>query len=195
MPTVIRRRRVKGEDFRSGQQVGFGGRGCVGQVCLFVCLFFKGRRWGGGRVEGGRSGTPIYPWWEVKRGDNLRQWMLDVCAENAGTLTCEPRVPTLPMTTPTHTTHPPSLSFCPPRDRWRQTDGRRAPLLGQTTVVWRDAAQLKSTQLRMADMDRCTQDTPRPKRKTDTKSVKGFFGAWPLLVTKTRLLLLLTRLS
>lgn len=69
--------------------------------------------------------------------------------------------PSLNVSTPTHT--PPSLAqTAPPRDRWRQTDGRRAPPFGQTTVVWRDAAQLKSTQLRMADMDRCIQDTPRP---------------------------------
>lgn len=41
-----------------------------------------------------------------------------------------------------------------------EIDRRRAPPLGQNMVVWHDAAQLKSTQLRMADMDRCTQDMP-----------------------------------
>lgn len=53
MPTVIRRRRVKGEDFRSGQQVGFGGRGCVGQVCLFVCFLRGGGEEGVESKEGG----------------------------------------------------------------------------------------------------------------------------------------------
>lgn len=43
-------------------------------------------------------------------------------------------------------------------DRW----DTEHPLRGQTKVIWRDAAQLKSTQLRMADMDRCTQDQLLP---------------------------------
>lgn len=68
------------------------------------------------------------------------------------------------MSTPTHHIHPHPLSRKLPS---QGTDGDRqmdteAPLLGQTTMVWRDAAQLKSTQLRMADMDRWTQDTPLP---------------------------------
>lgn len=54
-----------------------------------------------------------------------------------------------------------------------------APLLGQTTMVWRDAAQLKSTQLRMADMDRWTQDTPLPAgRQRETRNnVLNHFAA------------------
>lgn len=65
--------------------------------------------------------------------------------------------------------HPPTLTLpqadCPPRGRWRQTERRRVPPFGQT-VVWHDAAQLKSTQLRVADMDLCTEDTHLPKKDT-----------------------------
>lgn len=59
-------------------------------------------------VEGWRGGSPIYPQCEVNRGDKLRQWMLDVCAENAGTLNpMTPSVtPTILMSTPTHTKAP-----------------------------------------------------------------------------------------
>lgn len=46
-----------------------------------------------------------------------------------------------------------------------ETDGRRGTPLGQKMVVWRDAAQLKSTQIRMADMDCCRQGMPRPNKR------------------------------
>lgn len=65
MPTVNRRWRVKGKD----EVRAAGGRGGEG-----------------GRVEKREEWNPnLTTRWEVKRGDDRWQWMLDVCAENAGT--------------------------------------------------------------------------------------------------------------
>ncbi|GLD68040.1 thrombospondin-4-B-like protein [Lates japonicus] len=63
---------------------------------------------GGG---GGRRGTTMGG---ERDGDNLRRWMLDVCAGNAGTLTFEP-------------SPPPSLSPTALLGGGRGADGRRVP--------------------------------------------------------------------
>lgn len=79
---------------------------------------------GMGQVERGRSGTAIYPRWEVKRRDSLQQRKLDVCAENAGTLTFEPRGPTCDPHHSNVYTHPhsPSIARRLPSQGLTETD-------------------------------------------------------------------------
>lgn len=146
MPTVNRRWRVKGED-EVRAAGGCGGRGVESREGGWnPNLITVG---GEKKTTGGNE-----CWMSVQK--MLALWLLNPAAP--------PVTPTPLSSTPTHSA-PLARTNCPPRDRWRQIDGRRAPPLGQTMVVWHDAAQLKSTQLRMADMDCCTQDTPRPKRR------------------------------